>query len=149
MKLRTTIDSDAAMDKLGEIATRAQTILPLYPKVRTYLQAANASNFTTNGLPTGGWDPLSPGYSSWKASRFPGAPPMVRTGKLFASLTALSGAANKASNTEFQFGTTVEYAKFHQYGTEKMPKRQIVFVPAGFAKWLASSVGTWIVEGRA
>jgi phage gpG-like protein len=149
MALEISIESDAASRKLKQIATRAGTILPLYPKVKEYLKTANASNFASNGLLTGGWDPLDPGYSAWKASRFPGAPPLVRSGKLFSSLATLNNSANRAGNTEFEFGTTVEYAKFHQYGTEKMPKRQIVFVPAGFAKWLASNVGTWIVEGRA
>jgi phage gpG-like protein len=149
MRVKVTSDANGVQKKLAAMAVRAQTMLPLYPKAKQYIRAANVSNFASNGLPVGGWDPLSPGYSSWKMSKFPGAPTMVRSGRLFNSLATLNGAENRSSATEFEFGTTVSYAKFHQYGTEKMPKRAIVFVPRGFAKWMSSNLGTWIVDGRA
>jgi phage gpG-like protein len=134
--------------KLYAMAKRSLTMLPLFPEAQAKLQMANAANFASNGLLTGGWAPLDAKYGAWKAARFPGAPPMVRTGKLFSSLVNLTNTATRATNTEFQFGTTVSYAKFHQMGTEKMPKRQIVFVPRKYAEWLGSSYASWVVEGK-
>jgi len=45
-------------------------------------------------------------------------------------------------------GTKVEYAKFHQYGTTKMPKRKIIFEPAGFAEKYANDAADWVVDGQ-
>lgn len=114
---------------------------------RQLLAAHNAENFTSNGLPVGGWSPLDAQYGSWKSRNFPGAPPMVRTGKLFESLTSLRGGVNVVRPTSAEFGTTVEYAKFHQYGTNKMPKRQLIFDPPEFAKVFSERVAKWVAEG--
>lgn len=134
--------------KLSKMSKRALTMLPLFPEAQARLQMANAANFASNGLLAGGWAPLDAKYGAWKAVRFPGAPTMVRTGKLFSSLVNLTNTATRATNTEFQFGTTVSYAKFHQMGTEKMPKRQVVFIPRSFAEWLGSSYAAWVVDGK-
>jgi phage gpG-like protein len=52
------------------------------------------------------------------------------------------------TNTSMSVGTTVEYAKFHQYGTTKMPKRKIVFEPAGFAKKVGADAAAWVARGE-
>ena len=150
MRVDIDVDVSGAIDRLGAIATRMQTIRPLFAKTKQYIRQANISNFTTNGLPVGGWSPLSPSYSSWKMSRFPGTPPMIRTGRLFKSLASLNGPANRATNQEMTFGLEageIEYAKFHQFGTSKMPKRKIVFAPPLFAKWIAEQYGDWFMDG--
>lgn len=134
--------------QLEKMAIRAGTMLPLAPAAQEKIRAANIENFTSNGLPVGGWAPLDAQYGSWKAIRFPGAPPMVRTGKLFASLANLNNSALRLTDKSFEFGTRVSYAKFHQMGTEKMPKRQIVFIPQRFAEWLGSSYAKWVVDGE-
>ncbi len=63
------------------------------------------------------------------------------------SLTALFGPPNNVSGTEATFGTKVEYAKFHQYGTSKMPARKIVFEPVGFANDLAQKAARYVARG--
>lgn len=146
------IDCDAlkALNKLETIATRMQTIEPLFPKAKQYMRQANVSNFATNGLPVGGWAPLKPDYDRWKSSKFPGEPTLVRTGKLFRHLSSLNGPANRGKNLEMTFGLSpneVKYAKFHQFGTSKMPKRQIIFAPPLFAKWLSDQYGDWFMNG--
>jgi len=148
MEIDITINVGDLDRKLEKMALRAGSWLPLVPEAQNKLRLANIENFASNGLPSGGWSPLSPQYAGWKAIRFPGAPPMVRTGKLFSSLANLNNTAARATNDSFEFGTTVSYAKFHQMGTEKMPKRQVVFVPRGFAEWLGSSYAKWVVEGE-
>lgn len=136
------------VSRLMAMQARAQLFTPVLLKAKKQIQLANASNFATNGLPVGGWSPLSPQYAAWKMARFPGAPTMVQTGKLFASLTGANTSFETMTNTSISIGTTVEYAKFHQYGTTKMPKRKIVFEPPLFAKKLGADAINWISNGE-
>jgi len=134
---------------LTKAEERADNLIPVWRWARQELERSNAANFAQNGLPSGGaWDPLDPKYGAWKSSRFPGAPTLVRTGKLFRSLTELRGLPNYIRKDSAAFGTNVEYAKFHQRGTFKMPKRQIIFEPPGFAFRLAERTADWIVDGK-
>lgn len=114
---------------------------------RQLLAAANSANFSSNGLPVGGWAPLDAQYAAWKTVRFPGAPPLIQEGQLFRSLVTLTGGVNSIGRTTAEFGTNISYAKFHQYGTSKMPKREIVFEPAGFSAALAERVAKWTADG--
>jgi phage gpG-like protein len=116
-------------------------------KAKQEVRMANAANFTSNGLLVGGWRPLDAQYASWKMTRFPGMPPMIRTGKLFASLSGANGSIDTMTNTSFSTGTSVEYAKFHQYGTENMPARKIIFVPRDFDRELNKKVTQYLKHG--
>jgi len=138
---------EGAKNLLQDMDRRSKNFRPVFEKAETYLERANRNNFTQAGLPSGGWKPLDAQYGAWKASRFPGMPIMVRSGRLFASLTSLNNAAKSVGLTKAEFGTTVEYAKFHQYGTNKMAKRQIVFTPPAFAKYIGIESATYIVKG--
>jgi phage gpG-like protein len=73
---------------------------------------------------------------------------MEASGRLKDSLVRLDGPANKIRLMSAEFGTDVEYAKFHQYGTTRMAKRQIVYEPKGFARTLAEHTGEHVVYGR-
>jgi phage gpG-like protein len=74
---------------------------------------------------------------------------MVRTGKLLASLSGIGPDATfSVTPKSMTLGTKVEYAKFHQYGTTKMPKRKIIFEPAGFAEKYANDAADWVVDGQ-
>jgi phage gpG-like protein len=55
---------------------------------------------------------------------------------------------NKIEKLSATFGTDVEYAKFHQYGTTKMPARKIVFEPAGFKRELNEKMVDYVVNGK-
>ena len=117
-------------------------------QARTLLTAANAQNFASNGLPAGGWAPLDAQYGAWKALRRPGAPTLVSSGSLFRSLMQMDGGnLNIVTPKSATYGTDVEYAKFHQYGTRKMPKRKIVFEPVGFAAELGQIMAKWTARG--
>jgi len=52
---------------------------------------------------------------------------LVATGALRASLTGAD--AGEVGAVELRFGTDVPYARFHQYGTSKMPARQLLGMP--------------------
>lgn len=137
-----------AIANLLALTARAQMFAPVLIKAKEELHLANSANFTSNGLLVGGWSPLDPEYAAWKMTRFPGAPPLVRTGRLFASLAGANASSLRMTNTSLSVGTNVEYAKFHQYGTTKMAKRKIVFEPPGFAKKVGSDAASWVARGE-
>jgi len=126
---------------------RGKDFAPVLEWAKKDLQKSFATNFASNGLLVGGWAPLDPEYAGWKQVRFPGAPTLVQTGELFRSLTTDNFSGSIKPN-EIIIGTNLRYAKFHQYGTSKMPKREIVFEPKGFARELAKRAAQWVVKGK-
>lgn len=142
------VDADEALERLEDMREQLEDLRPVFRWAKRELEKSYAANFASNGMLVGGWSPLDATYASWKMSRFPGAPPMIRSGRLFRSLTEMTDSrVNIIEKTQASFGTTVEYAKFHQYGTTKMPKRKIVFEPRGFASDLGKKIATYVVEG--
>ena len=131
--------------RLTGMLLRSKTFEPIFIKAKKKLEAANVANFTAQGLPVGGWAPLDPTYAAWKMARFPGRPMLIGDGSLFRSVANLSRGVSSFGPTRAEFGTNVEYAKFHQYGTSKMPKRKIIFEPAGFAKSTAQDAARYVV----
>lgn len=142
MIARTSVDTSEVKALFAEINARTTTYQPVWGKAKQYLRAAHAANFASNGLPVGGWAPLQPETAAWKAAEGYPLAPLVQTGELFRSVAAGSGPPNEMRPKSMQFGTSVDYAKFHQYGAPRahLPKRQIVFEPPGFAQMLAESV---------
>ena len=141
------IDADKAERFLKGMSKRSSNLKPVFDWAQRELEKANAENFTASGLPSGGWAPLSASYSAWKLSHFPGDPIMVRgNGKLFRSLADLNNSARVVNDMSAEFGTTVEYARFHQYGTTKMPARKLVFEPVGFSQELGRQIEQHIIN---
>lgn len=142
------VDMADAMRRLNGIQARSTDFSSVLRWAGDELEKSNAANFAQNGLPSGkSWSPLDPEYSRWKSRNFPGRPKMVRTGRLFKSLTNMKGVPSYVARTTAEFGTAVEYAKYHQTGTFKMPKRQIVFEPPLFAKRLGSKAADYMANG--
>ena len=141
------IDADKAERFLKGMSKRSSNLKPVFHWAQRELEKANAENFTASGLPSGGWAPLSASYSAWKLSHFPGDPIMVRgNGKLFRSLADLNNSVKVINDMSAEFGTSVEYAQFHQYGTTKMPARKLVFEPVGFSEELGRQIEQHIVN---
>jgi phage gpG-like protein len=140
MDIRARIDVDVskAMSHLDGMSGRASNFRPIFWYAQAELELANAANFNTNGLPSGGWAPRTQVYT-W--------PIMRKTGALFSSLTSLRGAPNDIGRKQAIFGTTVEYARFHQEGTRHLPKRLVVFEPPLFAKRLALAAAEYVADG--
>lgn len=144
----TAFNEEALTDPLDDMYRRSKDLRPVFEKIRDDLEDLWSNNFMTNGLPSGGWKPLDPKYAAWKSAHFPGMPPMIRSGRLFSSLGNLRGNPNKIDRTRAEFGTSVKYAKFHQYGTTRMPKREIIFAPDVMRKKWRGYVKEYIVDGR-
>jgi phage gpG-like protein len=71
------------------------------------------------------WPQLSDKYAAWKEKKYPGAPLLVRTGALRASMTELGaqGNINIIGKVGAVFGSTVFYGVFHDVGGERVPRR--------------------------
>jgi phage gpG-like protein len=136
-------DFSEAYELLAEIGARGSFTAPVFPVLQKQIQAMNAANFASNGLLSGGWKPLDAKYAAWKSIRFPGAPPMVQTGALMESLTT-TPLVKKENATSFEIGTAIPYARFHQTGTFKMPKRQVVYKPVGFAEFASEIIADYV-----
>ena len=146
--IRITVDAKKAIARMVVMKKRANDMRPVLWRAKQWLRFANEENFRQAGLPSGGWSPLDPEYSAWKNLREPGAGTMIRTGRLFRSLTSLDAPPNKIDIMEATFGTKVEYAKFHQYGTTRMPKRKVVYEPMGFASRFGEVAATYVCHGN-
>lgn len=143
MRVRVDIDCDAekALFRLEKMEARSREFRPIFWYARAQLALANQANFAAGGLPTGRrWEPRTKPYP-W--------PLMRQSGSLMSSLTSLFGPPNDIDSMSATFGTSVEYAKFHQYGTTKMPARKIVFEPRGFASDLAAKAAAYVANGVA
>lgn len=138
--MRVTVDDSSAQRLLRGMQRRSGNFRPVFLDARRMLEQSNVENFTSSGLPVGGWAPRKQ-QVAW--------PLMIRTGKLFTSLTNLRGAPNDIGLRSAVFGTKVEYAKFHQNGTRHMPKRLVVFEPVGFKARLGKRAADHIIGRRA
>lgn len=93
-------------------------------------------DFALNMVASGGlfgrasrWPPLAPSTIREKARLGYGEmPPLWRTGTLAASLAEKGAAGNilQAGPSSLVVGTSINYARYHQDGTSRMPARQIV-----------------------
>lgn len=138
LKIDVDVDDAAVRNSLRMMQVRSKDFSPVFSRAKEKLEQSNSANFAAGGLPSGGWRPRKSVY---------GWPIMRRTGNLFNSLANMVGPENVVTPLFARFGTNVEYAKFHQYGTEKMAKRQVLFVPTKFARGVASDAASWMVEG--
>ena len=147
LNLRTDEDGlDDVKDKLKAMKHRMKNHEPAFAEAGISLRKYNSLNYTSQGLLACGWAPLSPKYAAWKATHFPGAPTLVRTGALFTSV-AIVGPEIDAHDTWATYSINGEIAKFHQYGTTKMPKREILIAPEIWIKELAEEIQDYVVEG--
>lgn len=100
-----------------------------WPEIEQIFFRAELEQFDTEGARSGAkWQPLSAAYARWKQIRFPGAPILVRTGRLKRSLS-VSGVGTDDSIREHEptsltLGSRVPYAIYHQRGGRRLPKRE-------------------------
>lgn len=147
-------DGDDAQDRLKNMKDRVKDMGPVLRWAGNHLERAYSKNFTTMGsmsakaMLKGAWPPLDEEYASWKFERVPGAPPLVLSGKLFRSVASMSSSPkNVISDMEATFVIDSPIAKFHQYGTQDMPARKILFVPRSFDRDINKQATRYIVNG--
>jgi len=150
----TDFHGEDAKDRLGNMKDRAKSMRPVLNWAKGYLERAYSKNFTTMGalsaraMLKGAWPPLDDDYESCKFRNVPGAPPLVITGKLFRSVAGMgSSPKNSISDMEGTFVIDSPIAKFHQYGTQDMPARPLLFVPKDFDRDINKKATQYIVQG--
>ena len=109
-----------------------------------YLRGAFGTNFDSQGSMVGGWDPLKPATSKWRAEQGlpPFGPMLVNNGSLRAAVLAAQGDVGSHSA---ELSIKHELVGYHQYGTRNMVSRKILFEPAGFAQLMARRIRAHIV----
>jgi hypothetical protein len=89
-------------------------------------------NFASEGRFVGGWRALSPKYAAWKLKHYGPRNILVRTGRMQRSLRMGAGEnIFRAFKTRVEMGSSVDYMPYHQRGTRRMPRRQVLFFRKG------------------
>jgi phage gpG-like protein len=119
---------DVMARQLARYIDRVDDLRPALHRIARNLAAHNAENFDTEGVTGvyGRWAPLSPKYRAWKEKHYPGKPILVRTGALRRELTGSPLGIEDVTTRSIRMGTNVPYARYHQTGTHRMPRRQPV-----------------------
>ena len=112
----------------SRFADAVEDYRPAWPDVQTVMEHIEELQFSSQGAHgSGGWAALNPRYAAYKAARYGVKPILQRTGELKASLTENTGkSVREMRPLEFQYGTRVPYAGFHQSGTNRMPRRKLI-----------------------
>ena len=95
------------------------------------------------------WKPLSPAYRAWKSKHHPGKKILELTGDLKDSMTRRPFGIDVIDRNVMVIGTQVEYATYHQHGTDHMPARPIIKrVRPSEAKKFSKLLHQYIVTGE-
>lgn len=100
----------------------------VFPRLVPVFEAELKQQFDARGRgpSQGAWAQLSERYAAWKELNYPGMGLLERTGRLREALTSSSSpfAMRSIQTDTFDFGTVgVEYASYHQTGTDFMVDR--------------------------
>lgn len=136
------------MARLSAYGSLLKDFAPFLRSEAGQLRLAVKGRFDTQGGDVGGWKPLSSKYAAWKAKRYPGQPILVATGELRQSLVNEGGfgAIEVVSAFELRFGTEVKHAKYHQFGTGKMPARRILAMDEAARQGMAERLRSYMIK---
>lgn len=142
MRIQIHIEKDEVENALENIQEAIRDMRPVFRKAEKDLADIYTRHFATNG--GGTWKPLDAKYGAWKSANYPGRIPLVQSGNLFRTIRKFT--VREINKTSASFGTDAKVAKFHQYGTWSMPKREIIFEPPFFARKLAEDIANHIED---
>ena len=126
-----TVDGEQQLRRWLDIASDSvNDFTPIFEKLADDFRQTQEEVFKKEGANEGlpKWKPLSPRYKKWKTKYYPGRPILVLKGDLKRSLINKSDSKHieRIKKDSFEIGTKVNYAIFHQRGTNKMPKRKVL-----------------------
>lgn len=127
MELKIEVFGDVQVSrKLLRWAGRVTDASPAFREIAQLLRRYERRQFTSQGaFASGGWAPDAESTVRLKAAK--GLDPRIlhATGDLEQSLTGSSGGhVEVVAAHQLVFGTSVPYARFHQTGTSRMPRRR-------------------------
>ena len=145
-RVRSDVDLKPFYRYIRGVKRRSRDFSGVFRSAMKDLEKAHAQNFDSGGALVGGWQPA---YSSWKLEEYGAGGTLVRTGALRSSLTVSNsrGAIRDIGRRQAEFGTSLNYAHFHQTGTEDMASRKIVFTPRSFAEGLGRDAVNHLAYG--
>jgi phage gpG-like protein len=134
--------ADRVAENLLNMGRRAEDISPVAEDVQAIVGDSNRRRFAGEGF--GEWDDLSAATVERKARE--GLPDgiLIASGDLAHAMSKPD--VLKAEGGTILIGTNVEYAHFHDYGTENMPQRKLSKLAPEEAKQLGDVVSKHIVE---
>jgi phage gpG-like protein len=125
----------------------ATDIRPALEEVADRFVRMELQQFLSQGGSGGaGWAPLSPRYAARKARTHPGAPILVRSGDLRRDLTHRPMGVERITNEGMTMGTALPYARYHQTGTPRMPRRPPVNLTEAQRQELVKIVQRYLVS---
>lgn len=133
-----------------EMRRRAGELSPAWEEFLTWWSQTNREQFASRGARwRSPWEPLAASTRRQKRREGFLADPLVRTTDLRSELVGRPLGVEHIRSDEVDAGTDISYAKFHQRGTRRMPRRRLVNAAAVAQEGAASSVIiSWIVDGR-
>lgn len=126
------VDNADAVKLLSGLMEGVQDFSPVWPKVERIVMKMEDEQFESEGKYGGtDWEPLNRTYAEYKAKVYGDRGILVRTGIMRTSLTTKGGAGHyyNAGPNFVEVGTTIPYAKFHQRGNAKLPRRVVIPSP--------------------
>lgn len=122
-------DKQLARDLL-RLGDRIEDATPAFREMLTKLAGIEREQFASEGgRGSGGWAPLAASTLATKRANGLDEHILVATGRLRASLTGVApggDARREVHPTEMVFGTNVPYARYHQLGTIRIPRRRFL-----------------------
>lgn len=114
---------DFILKQTAEFQAALLDLEPLWELVKPEVSRMEEEQFSSQGH--GAWPPLADTTLAIKEAGGWPSDPLIRTGDLKASLTDPGRAADSGPQRMI-WSTDVEYARFHQTGTRRMPMRQVI-----------------------
>jgi phage gpG-like protein len=135
--------------KLGVVIRDSDNLLPAFNQIARVFREAESEQFDSLGARGGTeWPPLSTRYRKWKEKRYPGRPILVLSGRTRESLTRRTGDSYfTADSHRMTIGTKVPYARFHQSGTRRMPKRPIIALTKDDVREFGRQIQLHVMKG--
>lgn len=137
------------------IAKRSKNVTPAWPRVGSYLSAAERRQFATEGAYMGTpWQPLAPSTVARKAARgFGGRKILVETGAMRSGFTGRPMDIETYSAQQALFGSAGQVARWQHFGTHRngkqaIPPRTIMKVTPVIAHGVAEVIAGYIIGNK-
>jgi phage gpG-like protein len=141
---------DVQLDRtLARFVNALEDARPAWEALADRFARTEARQFRTEGGFSGGWAPLSQEYAAWKGRHYPGKPILEREGDLKRSLTRRPFGVEVIEPGFMLVGSDVEYGRWHQQGTDRMPRRRPVEFTEGERRTWVRLLQRFIVTGVA
>lgn len=137
---------------LERVALGAEDASPAWEAMAERFVAVERRHFRAEGGDkgtTGTWAPLSPKYAAWKARHYPGKPILRRTDELLRSLTVRPLDVEVILPDRMVIGSLVEYGRYHQAGTDRMPRRRPVDLSDAERREWVKVLQRFLITGQA